>query len=46
LRHAAAAGIGTIVVEAGGAVVIDRPAVERLAAELGISVAGLSLDAG
>jgi DUF1009 family protein len=46
LRNAAAAGIGTIVVEAGGAVVIDRAAVERLAAELGISVVGLSLDAG
>jgi DUF1009 family protein len=46
LRHAAAAGIGAIVVEAGGAIVIDRPLVESLGKELNIAVLGLSLDGG
>jgi hypothetical protein len=45
IRNAAAAGVRAIVVEAGGAIVIDRAAVCEAAARAGISVAGLSIDA-
>lgn len=41
VTRAAAAGISAIVVEAGGSLVLDRAAIERNAAELGVSVTGL-----
>jgi DUF1009 family protein len=44
VRNAAAAGIGAIALEAGGAIVIDRPAVATAAAAAAISIIGLTLD--
>jgi DUF1009 family protein len=45
VRNAALAGIAAIVVEAGGAIVVDRAGVAAAALETGISVVGLEIDA-
>jgi DUF1009 family protein len=46
IANAAAAGISAIAVEAGGAIVIGRAAVEAAAIAAGISVIGIANDAG
>lgn len=44
VAHAAAAGIGTVAVEAGGAIIIDRAGVAARAEETGVAVVGVKLD--
>lgn len=44
IRRAAAAGISVIAVEANGAIIIGREAVNRGANEAGISIVGIALD--
>jgi hypothetical protein len=44
VAHAAAAGITAVAVEAGGAIVVDRPNLEARAKALGVSVVGIKLD--
>jgi len=44
VRRAAAAGIVVIVVEAGGAVLVDRPQIATVAAECGVSILGVAID--
>jgi DUF1009 family protein len=44
VENARRAGISVIAVEAGGAVIVERPAVEQAAAAAGISVVGVALE--
>jgi DUF1009 family protein len=46
VENARKAGISVIAVEAGGAVIVERPLVERAASAAGISVVGLALGQG
>jgi DUF1009 family protein len=44
VENARRAGISVIALQAGGAVIVERPAVEKAAAAAGISVIGLALE--